>query len=158
MAGPAIESRAGRRVVVRRGDTLYGIAARYLGDPGRWPEILDHNPAIAHPWQIHPGQTLTLPDTTEPADRGGATPRHPGPSSRSRTDHTTDDGDAMGRAAGTPPRRVRRRPPSTTSRTRPPTARDTRTTTPPTPTSTPATRVGWGWRAGCSSVAAWPPR
>ena len=61
----------GRRVVVRRGDTLSAIAARYLGDGSRWPEIFDDNPAIADPWDIRPGQTLTLPETTPP-DGGAA--------------------------------------------------------------------------------------
>ena len=99
--------RPARRVVVRRGDTLSAIAARYLGDAGRWPEILDRNPTIAHPWQIHPGQTLTLPDNTDPAGPAGP-PGQPGPSSRSRTgptDHTADgagDGSGSGHPAAAP--------------------------------------------------------
>jgi DNA-binding SARP family transcriptional activator/nucleoid-associated protein YgaU len=63
----ATTHRPRRQIVVRPGDTLSGIAARELGDPTRWPEILDCNPALAHPWQIRPGQRLLLPDGPDPA-------------------------------------------------------------------------------------------
>ena len=91
-AGLVVAARSGRRVVVREGDTLSGIAARHLGDGSRWPEIMDRNPAIAHPWEIQPGQTLLLPDRADPAHDDP--PRQPGTSSRSRTgptEHTADN-------------------------------------------------------------------
>ena len=94
-----------RQVVVRRGDTLSAIAARYLGDASRWPEIFDDNPAIAHPWEIRPGQTLTLPETTPPD--GGAThhpttPDHP-PTHDSGDESDSDSGgrQRQRRASGT---------------------------------------------------------
>ncbi|MGN9907816.1 CIS tube protein [Phytohabitans sp. LJ34] len=42
------------------GDTLSGLAGIYLGDPGRWREIADHND-IADPLRLPPGQPVVIP-------------------------------------------------------------------------------------------------
>lgn len=46
--------------VVRRGDTMSGIAAELLGDASRWRDIAALNPAV-DPDVIFIGQTLVLP-------------------------------------------------------------------------------------------------
>jgi len=68
----AIQSMNGRSYyVVEKGDTLRGIAARFLGDENRWPEIFDLNRGKARlpdgrvltdPDLIWPGLRLTLPE------------------------------------------------------------------------------------------------
>ncbi|MCW8208009.1 LysM domain-containing protein [Verminephrobacter aporrectodeae subsp. tuberculatae] len=46
---------------VKRGDTLWGLAATFLKHPWRWPELWGMNlKAIPNPHQIFPGQTLYL--------------------------------------------------------------------------------------------------
>jgi hypothetical protein len=51
-----------RRLSVRRGDTLAGIAAREYGDPALWRRIADNNPqAAARPGRLRPGDVLVLP-------------------------------------------------------------------------------------------------
>ena len=53
---------AARLFVVRRGDTLWDIAASELGDATRWSEIvLLNRDKIDDPRLIHPGDLLTLP-------------------------------------------------------------------------------------------------
>lgn len=50
----------GDTYTVERGDTLYGIAGKVYGTPGRWPEIAHANHILA-PWIIHPGDKLVIP-------------------------------------------------------------------------------------------------
>lgn len=52
--------------VVKKGDTLWGIAKSLLNDPVLWPQILERNPFITDPNRIFPGDTLAIPGQ-EPA-------------------------------------------------------------------------------------------
>ncbi|MCF8151473.1 MAG: LysM peptidoglycan-binding domain-containing protein [Burkholderiaceae bacterium] len=57
------------RHVVVRGDTLWGIAAKFLKDPYRWGELWKLNAEeIKNPQRIYPGQVIVL-------DRSGKEPR-----------------------------------------------------------------------------------
>jgi len=51
---------AGTTHVVRKGDTLWSLAVRYLGDGQRWRDIVGANPGV-RPERLAVGQTLNIP-------------------------------------------------------------------------------------------------
>jgi hypothetical protein len=66
---PVLADNAPDRHVVVPGDTLWGIAAKFLKDPHRWPDVWEPNrDRIKNPNLIYPGDVVLL-------ERGGAGPK-----------------------------------------------------------------------------------
>ncbi|MGH7483383.1 MAG: LysM peptidoglycan-binding domain-containing protein, partial [Longimicrobiales bacterium] len=60
-AGPVAQDTT-RRHRVRRGDTLWDLAAAYLGNPFLWPRIFDVNrDVVENPHWIYPAEWLLIP-------------------------------------------------------------------------------------------------
>lgn len=72
---------------VKEGDTLWDISRRFIKDPFYWPNLWSHNPDIANPHLIYPGQKLritdgrieVIPTAGEPVEEGIAVVEEPVP-------------------------------------------------------------------------------
>ena len=65
--------------IVERGDTLWDISSRYLGNPYLWPQIWDTNKYIVDAHWIYPGDPVILPQIALLAERAGQLPPDLGP-------------------------------------------------------------------------------
>lgn len=88
---PAPPYRPGDRYMVQAGDTLWGIAERFLGDGSRWHDLYEYNDLAST--VIHPGDVLVLPPYDWPD--GGDPPEDDEPAEELPELRTGDVGQAV---------------------------------------------------------------
>ena len=66
VVGLAIAAGQTESYTVKKGDTLWEIAAGKLGEGKRWPEVWERNAQIKDPNLIYPGNQVLLPGAAQP--------------------------------------------------------------------------------------------
>ena len=62
--GTGLQTSEGVHIAVE-GDTLYGLASRYFGDPAVWPRLWALNPHVTNPHWIYPGDVIFLSEDAQ---------------------------------------------------------------------------------------------
>ena len=73
--------------VIQRGDTLWDLANKWLGDPHLWPQVWDQNRYILDSHWIYPGDPLAVPGKPNVVP-----PEGPAPSAEAQQQPTGDQG------------------------------------------------------------------
>ncbi|MFZ5580813.1 MAG: LysM peptidoglycan-binding domain-containing protein [Pseudomonadota bacterium] len=60
VAARPFRDNAPTQYTVKAGDTLWGLARRFLNNPAAWPEIWYNNPQVRNPHLIFPGDQLAI--------------------------------------------------------------------------------------------------
>ncbi len=88
-----------RTIKVESGDTLSGLASKYLGSAGRWRELLDANKDVLDaPEDLRAGMKLRLPGVGGQADAGATSSGQAVRSSATKT-YTVRPGDTLTKIA-----------------------------------------------------------
>lgn len=56
----SLKADAPKRYEVKRGDSLWSIAAQFLDDPWMWPQLWQANPQVNNPHSLYPGDVIEL--------------------------------------------------------------------------------------------------
>jgi len=64
--------------IIVRGDTLWDLAGKYLGNPYLWPQIWDQNRYITDAHWIYPGDPLIMPKVALVTEKAGEAAGAPG--------------------------------------------------------------------------------
>jgi len=70
LAAVAAALAAGTTHVVVKGDTLWDITGKYLGNPFQWPSVWQKNPQIKDAHWIYPGDQIALDENGQPVVNG----------------------------------------------------------------------------------------
>lgn len=84
--------------LIRRGDTLWDLAARFLGNPFLWPQIWDQNRYITDAHWIYPQDPLIIPRVGVVSDRAGQPGEGTGAGGAERIDEGEGEGTGTGAA------------------------------------------------------------
>ena len=57
--------------IIAKGDTLWDLARKFLGNPYLWPQLWDQNKYVTDAHWIYPGDPLTLPKVALVSERAG---------------------------------------------------------------------------------------
>jgi len=72
---PPTDFPEGARIhIIEKGDTLWDLAAAYLGDPYLWPQIWERNPYIKDSHWIYPGDPLVIDVAVQGVDETMVSP------------------------------------------------------------------------------------